>query len=185
MTGPLPRIPAASHGLPPVTGPEPLILILGSYPSVLSLAHGEYYGNKKNRFWAVMEELFGISANLPYPDRSLRLTKKKIALWDVVQTCTREGSADSRIRNPVPNDIAGFVRAHPTIRLVALNGSTAGRMYHRFAQVEGLPSATLPSTSPANARVPFTEKVRQWEIVKRACIPDEKKGNGLPHHAEF
>ena len=58
MTGPLPRIPDTSHGLPPVTGPEPIILILGSYPSVLSLAHGEYYGNPKNRFWAVMEELF-------------------------------------------------------------------------------------------------------------------------------
>lgn len=185
MTGPLPRIPDTSHGLPPVTSPGPIILILGSYPSVLSLEHGEYYGNPKNRFWAVMEELFKIPAAHPYHERCLRLTQKSIALWDVISACTREGSADSRIRNPVPNDIAGFVRDHPTIRLVALNGSTAGRLYHRFAEVRGLPSAILPSTSPANARVPFTEKVRQWEIVMRACIRDEKKGTGLPHHAEF
>ncbi|RPI39938.1 MAG: DNA-deoxyinosine glycosylase [Methanoregulaceae archaeon] len=185
MTGPFPQVPDPSHGLPPVTGPGPIILILGSFPSVLSLAHAEYYGNPKNRFWAVMEELFKIPVTLPYPERSLRLIGERIALWDVVRDCSREGSADSRIRNPVPNDIAGFVRANPTIRLVALNGSTAGRMYHRFAEVRGLPSETLPSTSPANARVPFTEKVRQWEIVKRACVRDEKKGNGLPHHAEF
>jgi double-stranded uracil-DNA glycosylase len=153
-------------GLRPVYGPTPRVLVLGSFPSVLSLAHGEYYGNPKNRFWAVMEEIFKIPAALPYPERSLRLTQESIALWDVLRGCTREGSADSRIRNPVPNDIAGFVQANPTIRLVVLNGSTAGSMYHIFAEVENLPSITLPSTSPANARVPFSEKVRHWEIVR-------------------
>jgi TDG/mug DNA glycosylase family protein len=170
MTGPSPHPPALSCGLPPVTGPRPRVLILGSFPSVLSLAHGEYYGNPKNRFWAVMEELFAIPAALPYPERTLRLTQEGIALWDVVRGCTRDGSADSRIRNPVPNDIAGFVRAHPSLRLVTLNGSTAGRLCHRFAEVQGIPSVTLPSTSPANAAMPFAEKVRQWEVVRTVCV---------------
>lgn len=155
-----------------MTGPEPVILILGSFPSVLSLFHSEYYGNPRNRFWAVIEELFSIPAVLPYPQRTLRLAAKKVALWDVIRTCTREGSADRRICNPVPNEIAGFVRVNPTIRLVALNGSTAGRMYHRFAEVEDLSSVTLPSTSPANAAVPFADKVRHWEVVRTACIRD-------------
>jgi TDG/mug DNA glycosylase family protein len=183
MTGPSPQIPDASRGLLPVTGPKPRILILGSFPSVLSLERGEYYGNPKNRFWAVMEEIFHIPAALPYAERCRLLTGEGVALWDVVRDCTRVGSADSRIRNPAPNDIAGFVRAHPTIRFIALNGSTAGRLYHRFAEVGGLLSATFPSTSPANARVPFTEKVRRWESVSTACTGSEK-GNGLPHHAE-
>lgn len=172
MTGPLPQIPDNSCGLPPVTGPEPFILILGSFPSVLSLTHREYYGNPRNRFWVVMEELFAIPAALPYPERCLRLTQEKVALWDVVATCSRPGSADSRIRNPVPNDIAGFVRAHPSVRCIALNGSAAGRLYHRFAEVPGIPSVTLPSTSPANAAVTFAEKVRKWEIVRTACERD-------------
>jgi len=165
MTGSSPQIPDISRGLPPVTGPEPLILILGSFPSVMSLERSEYYGNPKNRFWAVMVELFAIPAALPYPERILRLTQERIALWDVVRGCTREGSADNRIRHPVPNDIAGFVRAHPTLRLIALNGSTAGRLYHRFAEVPGIPSVSLPSTSPANAAVTFAEKVRKWEMI--------------------
>jgi TDG/mug DNA glycosylase family protein len=172
MTGPSPQIPDISRGLSPVTGHKPSLLILGSFPSVMSLERGEYYGNPKNRFWAVMEELFAIPAALPYAERTLRLTQERVALWDVVRGCTRGGSADSRIRNPVPNDIAGFVRAHPSIRLVALNGSTAGRLYHRFAEVPVMPSVTLPSTSPANAAVPFGEKVRQWEVVRTACIRD-------------
>ena len=138
----------------------------------MSVERGEYYGNPKNRFWAVMEALFAIPEALPYPERTLRLTQEGIALWDVVAGCSRPGSADSRIRNPVPNDIAGFVRAHPSVRLIALNGSTASRLYHRFAMVHGIPSVTLPSTSPAHAAVTFGEKVRQWEVVRTACIRD-------------
>jgi len=169
MTGSFPEIPDCSRGLPPMTRPRPRVLILGSFPSVLSLAHDEYYGNPRNRFWAVMEELFAIPAALPYPERCLRLTQEGVALWDVVASCSRPGSADSRIRAPVPNDIAGFFRAHPTIRLTALNGSTAGRIYHRLAEVPEVRSVTLPSTSPANAALTFAEKVRKWNIVKEAC----------------
>ena len=165
MTGAPPRQTEPSCGLPPVTGQEPSVLILGSFPSILSLEKQEYYGNPKNRFWAVIGELFDLSAALPYPDRIARLIQERLALWDVVRCCERPGSADSRIRHPVPNDIAGFVRAHPSIRLVVLNGGTAGRLYHRLAEVPGLPAVTLPSTSPANAGVTFAEKVRAWGVV--------------------
>jgi len=152
-------------GLLPVTGPDPRVLILGSYPSVLSLAHREYYGNPKNRFWAVMENILGVPTDLPYAERTLRLTQNNVALWDVVRTCERPGSADSRIKDPVANDIAGFFREHPTLRLVALNGGTAGRLYHKLAEVPGLSAVTLPSTSPAFAAMPFEEKVRAWRII--------------------
>lgn len=167
------RIPAPEQDLPqeglqPLSGTTPRVLVLGSFPSVLSLAQGEYYANPKNRFWAVMQELFAIPAALPYPERTLRITRESVALWDVVATCTRPGSADNRIRNPVPNDIAGFVQIHPSLRLVALNGSAAGRLYHKLVGVQNLPSVTLPSTSPANAAVTFADKVKAWrEITNR------------------
>jgi TDG/mug DNA glycosylase family protein len=160
------------EGLRPLYGATPRILVLGSFPSILSLAQNEYYGNPKNRFWAVMEELFAIPTAFSYPERTLRLVQEGIALWDVVRVCTREGSADSRIRNPVHNDIAGFVSANPAIRLVALNGCVAGSLYHRFAEVQGIPAVTLPSTSPANAAVTFAEKVRQWDVVRTVCKQD-------------
>ena len=153
-------------GLHPVAGRGPRVLILGSFPSAISLAHSEYYGNPRNQFWRIMEEHFAIPAELPYPERIARLMDRHMALWDVIGTCERQGSADSRIHHPVQNDIAGFVRAHPTVRLVALNGSTAGRLYHKFTEVPGLPAVTLPSTSPAHAAVPFAEKVRVWGALK-------------------
>jgi|WetSurMetagenome_2_1015567.scaffolds.fasta_scaffold54528_3 double-stranded uracil-DNA glycosylase len=162
MTGSRLFLPDTGNGLLPVSGTEPRVLILGSYPSVLSLARGEYYGNKQNRFWAIMEEVYAIPSALPYPDRCSLLVQEKIALWDVVYACERPGSADSRIRRPVPNDIPAFARAHPTLRLVLLNGSTAGRLYHRLAEVPALACVTLPSTSPAHATMTFMEKVDDW-----------------------
>jgi TDG/mug DNA glycosylase family protein len=165
MPGHSQKIPDESCGLRPVTGPSPRVLILGSFPSVLSLERQEYYGNPKNRFWAVMEEIFSVPASLPYPARTALLTGRGVALWDVVRACERPGSADSRIKNPVPNDIAGFFSGHPTLRLVALNGSTAGRLYHRLAEVPGLASVTLPSTSPAYAAMPFEVRVRKWRCI--------------------
>jgi TDG/mug DNA glycosylase family protein len=166
MTGHSLYFPAPSSGLGPVTGKDPFVLILGSFPSILSLEKQEYYGNPKNRFWAVMEELFSVPAGLPYPDRIALLTGNDVALWDVIRACERAGSADSRIRNPLPNDIGGFARAHPTLRLVALNGGTAWHYYERFNEIPGVPTVVLPSTSPANARLPFAEKVRRWEAIK-------------------
>lgn len=155
------------QGLPPLFSSYPRVLILGSFPSVLSLEHQEYYGNPKNRFWAIMELLFSVPSSLSYKERTTRLTASGIALWDVVASCERPGSADSRIRNPVPNNIAGFIQKHPSIRVVALNGSTAGRLYKRWCEVPGLPSVVLPSTSPAYAAMPFMEKVKAWEILKK------------------
>jgi len=152
-------------GLPPIHGESVKVLILGSFPSRQSLLKKEYYGNKRNHFWQIIETLFDIDRDLLYEVRTFQLAKCGIALWDVICTCERPGSADSRIRNTVPNDIAGFVREHPTIRLVALNGSTAGRLYHRFAAVPGLPTIPLPSTSPANAAVHFAEKIRTWRRI--------------------
>jgi hypoxanthine-DNA glycosylase len=120
MEDPSPPAGLQAPGFDPVAGGRPRVLILGSFPSVLSLTHREYYGNPRNQFWQIIEAHFAIPATLPYPDRIARLTDRGLALWDVIGSCERPGSADSRIREPVPNDIAGFVRAHPAIRLVAL-----------------------------------------------------------------
>ncbi|PKL58227.1 MAG: DNA-deoxyinosine glycosylase [Methanomicrobiales archaeon HGW-Methanomicrobiales-5] len=155
-----------ASGFLPVTGDTPRILILGSFPSVKSLRHTEYYGNPQNHFWKIMDALFAIDHQLPYPDRITRLTGHHIALWDVVRTCTRKGSADEAIKEPVFNDISGFLTTHPTVRLIVLNGTTAGRYYRRMNMAATAEYRILPSTSPANTRNTLLEKVAAWEIVK-------------------
>jgi double-stranded uracil-DNA glycosylase len=159
-----------NRGLPPVHGDMPEILILGSFPGRQSLLKKEYYGNPGNHFWHIIEALFLIDRHLSYPVRISRLMDHRIALWDVISTCSRKGSADTRIRHPVFNDLAGFLAAFPTVRFIALNGSSAGRYYHQLNITASVPAAVLPSTSPANTRFTLSEKVRKWEIVAHGSI---------------
>ena len=42
------------HGFEPVFDECSRVLVLGSFPSVLSRANAFYYGNPQNRFWRVM-----------------------------------------------------------------------------------------------------------------------------------
>jgi TDG/mug DNA glycosylase family protein len=155
------------QGFLAVHGESVEVLILGRFPSRQSLEKKEYYGSPQNHFWRIIEALFNIDRHLSYALRISRLTEHRIALWDILSGCCSDGSADVLIREPVFNDLAGFPRAHPAIHLVALNGITAGRYYHQMTVSMQVPAMILPSTSPANARVPLTEKVKAWSIIRK------------------
>ncbi len=163
-------MPPSPHltGLPPIAGENPRVLILGSFPSVMSLEKKEYYGNPRNRFWHLLEALLGIKAQLPYHVRTVQLKSRGIALWDVTKECEREGSDDIAIKNEVVNDIPGFLRDHPTVSVIVLNGGGAGRLFHRLLPdgIPGIMIFTLPSTSPANARMGLPHLVDAWGVLK-------------------
>ena len=157
---------SCATGLPPVRGTSTEVIILGSFPSCQSLQQQEYYGNPQNHFWKIVEALFQIDHHLPYSERTSRLTDHKIALWDVVSTCCRQGSADACIRFPVFNDLRGFFESCPSLRLIVLNGSTAGRYFSLMKMTVLVPVVVLPSTSPANARLSLKEKIKRWESIR-------------------
>ena len=91
------------------------VLVLGSMPSVASLAKQEYYGHPRNAFWPIMGRLFGAGPELPYDQRKAVLCERGVAVWDVLKTCRRAGSLDTSIRvdSETPNDFVTFFRAHP------------------------------------------------------------------------
>lgn len=173
-----------AKGFPPVRGEDPEVVILGSFPGIQSLEKNEYYGNPQNHFWHIMETQFNIDRKLPYHIRIFRLTECRVALWDVLSGCCRTGSADTLIREPVFNDIAGFLALNPTLRLVVLNGNAAGRYYHQLAISAPIPAVIMPSTSPANTRFTLDEKIRAWSKI-RTGTSDKKRNKGLPFHAEL
>lgn len=75
------------------------ILILGSFPSIISRETNFYYGNKQNRFWKILGEAFGEPAPETIGEKQALLKNHKIALWDVVAECEITGSLDSTIKN--------------------------------------------------------------------------------------
>lgn len=161
-----------SAGFPPIAAACAKVLVLGSLPGRVSLQRNEYYAQPRNAFWPIMGELFGIGPALPYAERTRRLAGQRLALWDVCAEAHRPGSLDSAIApaSVVANDFAAFLAAHPQIGLVAFNGAKAAELYRRLVlpglpvALQGLPSATLPSTSPAHAAMPLPEKLARWSL---------------------
>lgn len=160
------------YGLSPIADRYAQVLILGSFPSVASLNQKQYYANPQNYFWRVIENLFLIPSSDPYPQRCRKLQAYKVALWDVIGSCQRQGSLDSKIRMPDPNDFAKFYNDHPQITAVFWNGAMAEHQYGILVGAAIKPtgcdefsSIRLPSTSPANARISLSSKIEQWKLV--------------------
>ncbi|MUL84903.1 MULTISPECIES: DNA-deoxyinosine glycosylase [unclassified Mycolicibacterium] len=154
------------HGLDPILGQGPRVLILGNMPSVMSLASGQYYGNPRNAFWRIAGSLFGFSADAPYPDRVAALCAHQVAVWDVLWSCRRAGSLDSAVERDsmVPNDFAAFFTAHRTLQRLVFNGAAAEANYRRLVGTPPLPSVRAPSTSPAQT-MGYEDKLVAWRAV--------------------
>jgi hypoxanthine-DNA glycosylase len=153
-------------GLAPIFGPSARILILGSFPSEISLERQEYYANPRNQFWAIMQALFGIPAGSAYVDRIAGLKRSRIALWDVLHSCERTGSLDSAIKHATPNDFSALFASLPELQLIAFNGQKAQKSFEKWVQVE--PSAykklAMLSSSPA-AAMAAEKKIAAWSIL--------------------
>ncbi len=160
-------------GLAPIAGKDARILILGSIPGRESLRQQQYYAHPRNAFWPIMAELFGACPDLPYPKRLALLVAKRIALWDVIGTCSRPSSLDSDIQEASirVNDFHHLLAEHRQIETICFNGGKVWKTFQRHIlpslQNPARPFALqpLPSTSPANAGCSYAEKLARWRIA--------------------
>jgi hypoxanthine-DNA glycosylase len=148
---------------PPVSRPDALILILGTMPGERSLALSQYYGHGGNQFWKIMFACLDRPYSEDYSFKTKLLTDNRIALWDVLQHCEREGSSDNAILSEFPNDFTGFFERHPAIKTVFFNGNNAAEYFQRYiGYAKGYEYNVLPSTSPANTWATKEEKMKIW-----------------------
>jgi len=163
---------APIQGFAPISRPDARVLVLGSMPGVASLRARQYYGHPRNAFWPIMGGLFGFDAQAPYAQRVAALLARRVAVWDVLAACERDGSLDAAIdaQSMQVNDFAGFFRAHPHVVRVCFNGATAHAVFRKLAlpeleQVRQLDLLRLPSTSPAHAGMALADKRAAWGVV--------------------
>lgn len=157
-------------GFPPVVEIGAQLLILGSMPGVPSLQAAEYYANPRNAFWWIAEQLWGVELSAAYDERLAGLGKAKVALWDVLGHCQREGSLDSRIvvASEEAQPLTDFLAARPSIQRVAFNGNKAMSAWKKhivptWPMAQPLPILIpLPSTSPAHAALSREQKLVMW-----------------------
>ena len=150
----------------PIISTTSRILILGSVPGVKSLEMQQYYAHPQNQFWKIVFELIGEDFSKDYETRIETIRKNNIALWDVIDTCEREGSLDTKIRNEEHNDITKILNDHPSISVIFCNGQKSFKNLKKILGKESeIPVFVLPSTSQLHT-ISFDKKLKEWEIIK-------------------
>ena len=149
-------------GLPPLVSSQTRLLILGSFPGVASLAAQQYYGHPQNHFWKILQAIWpsgpvgtGVDS---YEKRREWLLSKRLGLWDVYAACEREGSLDSRIRQPVANDFSGLKQLCPALEAIVHNGGESFKQARTIASTLATACASgvaLPLDSESGAISPW------------------------------
>lgn len=147
------------HPLKPIYNKDSIVLILGSFPSVISRKNNFYYSNPKNRFWKILGIIFN-EENLTTNEEKIDfLLNNNIALFDVIKSCEIDGSSDSSIKNVIPNDISKLIK-NSKIKYIFTNGNKAHELYQKYIfKSTKIVDIKLPSTSPANCQKGIEKKL--------------------------
>ncbi|WP_255882117.1 MULTISPECIES: DNA-deoxyinosine glycosylase [unclassified Ruminococcus] len=153
------------HNIDPVWNENSKILVLGSFPSVKSRSEQFFYAHPQNRFWRVVAAVTGTPLAKSVDEKKNMLLNCRIALWDVIKSCDITGSADSSIKNAVPNDLNSIL-SNSSVDKIFTNGAAADKLYKKYCEKEtGITAIRLPSTSPANAAFSLGHLTQEWGII--------------------
>ena len=149
------------HPFQPLVFKDSKILILGSFPSIDSFESSFYYAHPRNQFWKLLSDVTAYPIN--NRDQKIWLLKvSKIALWDMVNKCTRDSSLDSSLEDIEVNNLAEFLEEHPSIEKIAFTGRLAERLFKIHFDYLEIETVYLPSPSSAYAKMSFKEKLKKY-----------------------
>ena len=161
------------HPVPDVLGPGMRVVFCGINPGRASAAAGAAFANPRNDFWRLLHAA-GFTPRLLEPREQHELVPLGIGLTNAARRTTR-GSGDLR-----KADFAGALerveeiarscrpKAIAFVGKAAYTGLFGGRVEHGL-QERRLGDAALfvlPSTSPANAAVPWDERLRWFRALR-------------------
>ena len=161
-----------THPFKPIFDKNSKILILGSFPSVVSRKFGFYYANPQNRFWRVLAGIL----NAPLPESTDEkinfLLARRIAIYDAAISCEIKGSSDAKMTAVEPANLEPIFKS-ANITQVYANGGKAHEICEKYLKTQilnatGKPPVKLPSTSSANANFSFERLVQEWTVVAKA-----------------
>lgn len=149
------------HEFPPLFDQNSKILILGSIPSIKSREMGFYYMHPQNRFWKVLESIF----EEKIIDKKEFCLKHGIALWDTCASCEIDASADSSIKNVVPNDLSVILNV-ANITQIFTTGKKAHQIYQKYLYPKyKINDICLSSTSAANAQKSLENLINEYRVI--------------------
>jgi hypoxanthine-DNA glycosylase len=165
---------------------KPKILILGETASPLPPNNDTQYSYCERSMWIVLGRMFDVSYK-PIKDveaaseeelATFENLKQKalsygICVWDVLANVHEKsrGQKKSTDTDNMPNDIDAFMKRYPSVGMIGFIGQKAGARYSSFPRSSKVKLVTLPSSSPANARLTVDEKADAWKTAMSNVIP--------------
>jgi double-stranded uracil-DNA glycosylase len=160
--------------VPDVLAPGLAVVFCGINPGRVSAAAGAHFANPRNDFWRLLHDA-GFTPRLLAPEEQLEALRYGLGLTNAAYRTT-PGSGDLRAAD-FAESAGRLERLADELRprWLALVGKEAYRGAFRerpdLGQQERRLGETrlfvLPSTSPANAAVPYAERLRWFRALKR------------------
>ncbi len=153
------------HTIEPVFNQDSKVLLLGTFPSPKSREFGFYYSHPRNRFWPIIADLCSCNIPITKYEKIQFLLAHKIALWDVLQSCSIQGADDASIQEPVANPIHILLQK-TSVKAIFTTGNKAAALYKTYCLCKtGIPAFVLPSTSPANCRMTYDNLKQAYAVI--------------------
>jgi TDG/mug DNA glycosylase family protein len=163
--------------VPDVLAPDLDVIFCGINPGRVSAAAAEHFANPRNDFWRLLHDA-GFTPRLVAPREQFDVLRWRIGLTNAAPRTT-PGSSDLRAA-----DFAGAAARLERLavelcpRAIAFVGKEAYRGPFRERPDHGRQQRklgetmlfVLPSTSPANAAVPYSERLH-WFRALRVLVP--------------
>jgi TDG/mug DNA glycosylase family protein len=156
-----------------ILAPDLRCVLVGINPGIRSAEAGHHFANPRNDFWRLLADS-GLTRRLLDPSEEQELLDDGLGVTNAARRVTR-GSGELRRTD--------FADAGERLARIAIDlrpGAFAfvGKQAYGLQQrrLEGRPLFVLPSTSPANAAVPYAEKLawfsRLRELLDGSGAPD-------------
>ena len=159
--------------MPDVLAPDLNAIFCGINPGRVSAAAAAHFANPRNDFWRLLHEA-GFTPRLLTPDEQFDVLRYGIGLTNAAARTTK-GSSDLR-RADFDGSAARLERIALELRPRAMGfvGKEAYRGPFGERPEHGLQQRrlgatllfVLPSTSPANAAVPYAERLRWFRALR-------------------
>jgi double-stranded uracil-DNA glycosylase len=169
--------------VPDVLAPHLRVLFCGINPGRVSAAAGAHFANPRNDFWRLLHAT-GFTPRALEPEEQLEALEYGIGITNAAFRTTR-GSGDLR-RVDFADSAERLERLAQELEpaWIAFVGKEAYRGAFRDRAELGLQARTLgptrlfvlPSTSPANAAVPYAERLRWFADLAERSVPTPRPG---------
>jgi TDG/mug DNA glycosylase family protein len=169
------------QGLPDILGPDLRCVFVGINPGIRSAEAGHHFANPRNEFWRLLAAS-GLTSALLEPHQQLELLEHGLGITNAARRVTRGSGELRRTDFADAQERLGRIARELSpggfafVGKQAYSGAFGERVGHGLQErrLEGRPLFVLPSTSPANAAVPYQEKLR-WFVKLRGLIDQNWK----------